>query len=78
MHFKLKNGIKWCYFTLSKYAIIILNNLVNTARRMEEEKNTDLNVFYVVFFISIDTIALGNICYAMAAMTIKHMSALSK
>ena len=49
MHFKLKNGIKWCYFTLSKYAIIILNNLVNTARRMEEEKNTDRNVFYVVF-----------------------------
>ena len=49
MHFKLKNGIKWCYFTLSKYAIIILNNLVNTVQRMEEEKNTDLNVFYVVF-----------------------------
>ena len=45
MHFKLKNGIKWCYFTLSKYAIIILNNLVNTAQRIEEEKNTDLNVF---------------------------------
>ena len=49
MHFKLKNGIKWCYFTLSKYAIIILNNLVNTVQRMEEQKNTDLNVFYVVF-----------------------------
>ena len=49
MHFKLKNGIKWCYFTLSKYAIIILNNLVNTVQRMEEEKITDLNVFYVVF-----------------------------
>ena len=45
MHFKLKNGIKWCYFTLPKYAIIILNNLVNTAQRIEEEKNTDLNVF---------------------------------
>ena len=32
----------------------------------------------VSFSISIDTVALGNICYAMVAIAIKHMSALSE
>ena len=41
IHFKLKNGIKWCQFLLLIYAMIILNNLVNTGQRMEQEKNTD-------------------------------------
>ena len=37
------------------------------------------NVFYLVFFfISIDTIALRNICYAVVATAIKHMCALSE
>ena len=36
------------------------------------------SAFYSVFFsISIDTVALRNICYAMAAIAIKHMCALS-
>ena len=37
------------------------------------------NVFYLAFFfISIDTIALRNICYVMAAIAIKHICALSE
>ena len=38
------------------------------------------NVFYLVFFfsISIDTITLRNICYVMAAISIKHMCTLSE
>ena len=39
---KLKNGAKWCYFLLSIYAMIILNNLVNIGQRMEQEKNTQI------------------------------------
>ena len=36
------------------------------------------SVFYsVLFSISVDTVALRNICYAMAAIAIKHMCALS-
>ena len=37
------------------------------------------NVFYLVFIsISIDTIGLRNICYAVAAVVIKHMCTLSE
>ena len=36
------------------------------------------HVFYLIFLISIDTIALRNICYAMAAVAIKHMCTLSE
>ena len=36
------------------------------------------NVFYLVFFISAYTIALRNICYALAAIAIKHMCTLSE
>ena len=37
------------------------------------------NAFYLVFFsISVDTIALRNICYAIVAIAIKHMCALSE
>ena len=36
------------------------------------------HVFYLDFFISIDIIALRNICYAMVARAIKCMYALSE
>ena len=36
------------------------------------------NAFYSVFLNSIDTIVLGNICYAMEAIEIKHTYALSE
>ena len=36
-------------------------------------------MYFIKFFsISIDTIALRNICYAMVAIVIKHMFALSE
>ena len=44
MHFKLKNEVKWCYFLLSIYAMIILNNLLNTGQRKEREKKTQILV----------------------------------
>ena len=33
--------MKWCLFLLSIHEMIILNNLVNTGQRMEQEKDTD-------------------------------------
>ena len=35
--------MKWCLFLLSIYAMIILNSLVNTGQRMEQEKDTDID-----------------------------------
>ena len=36
------------------------------------------DVFHLVFYISIDTVALRNICFAMAAMVTKQMCTLSE
>ena len=36
------NGMKWCEFLLSIYAMIVLNNLVNTGQMMEQEKDTQI------------------------------------
>ena len=55
MYFKFKNGIKWCSFLLSIYAMIILNNLVNTGPRnkkkaqilMKDNKQTTLYSFFI-------------------------------
>ena len=42
MHFKLKNAMKWCWFLLLIYAVIILSNIVNTGQRMEQEKKSQI------------------------------------
>ena len=36
------------------------------------------DVFHLVFYISIDTVALRNICFAMAAIVTKQMCTLSE
>ena len=68
MHFKFKNEIKWCQFLILIYAMIILNNLVNTGHwnkkktqiLMKDNKQTTLHSFSIRTILKRQWDLLGN------------------